>query len=220
MEVTGLIVGVASLAGLFEACVAAFERVDTYRQFAHASAQLQTQFETQKFLMKDWGARYNLVSPTESSQEAFGPGLLPRRASGFKDAGNPRSVQLPPRLRPSSELPSRLEASLDGERKQRVEETLACIRDLLQDINHYLEKHGLVEQPASGPSQSADAEAKKPSKRSRLEWATGGKSRLVEQVDRFQNMVESLYKLAPPVDSMAETNACPSGKCTSRIVAG
>jgi Prion-inhibition and propagation len=55
MEVAGLAIGVAGIAGLSSACVDALERIDSYRKFGIEANIVLTRFEIDKLLLKRWG---------------------------------------------------------------------------------------------------------------------------------------------------------------------
>lgn len=96
--------------------------------------------------------------------------------------------------------------TLERKRKQRIAETLKRIYESLEAINKHFGHHANTESPAFAlPLQDTmdghtGAVAKqKPSRLHKLKWATGDKQRLIEQVEWFENMVQVLDDLAPPV---------------------
>lgn len=54
MEIAGLTVSVAGLAGLLGVCIDAVDRVDTYRKFGFESRYITTRFADDKFLLHRW----------------------------------------------------------------------------------------------------------------------------------------------------------------------
>ncbi|VUC30448.1 unnamed protein product [Clonostachys rosea] len=56
MELAGLVVGVAGLAGIFSSCVGAIERVQSYHAYAADSGALATRFKVAKVRFEGWGA--------------------------------------------------------------------------------------------------------------------------------------------------------------------
>ncbi|KAI9897952.1 hypothetical protein N3K66_006312 [Trichothecium roseum] len=62
MEVVGLAVGVAGLAGLFSTCLDAIEKIDDYKDFDHESQFLATQFEADKLRLRQWGQTVGIVN--------------------------------------------------------------------------------------------------------------------------------------------------------------
>lgn len=55
MEVTGLVVGLAGLAGLFSTCLDVVEKVDYYRDFGVDSRALIAQFDADRIRFRRWG---------------------------------------------------------------------------------------------------------------------------------------------------------------------
>jgi hypothetical protein len=55
MEIAGLAVGVAGLAGLFSTCLDAVEKIDYYRDFGRDSHHLAAQFDSHKLRFRQWG---------------------------------------------------------------------------------------------------------------------------------------------------------------------
>lgn len=185
MEPIGLAVGVVGLAGLFEACIAAFDRVDVYRQYGSTERQLQNRFENQKFLLEDWGARAGIAVHSKQS---------------------PKSPQI--------------DTTLEGRRNHRIKETLTCIYESLEAINRHFRHHGHAVTPALFLPMGGNTGAAKPSPLSKLKWATGGKQRLVEQVDWFENMVKTLGDLidgSMPSATMEQGRAPPSGTISDTV---
>lgn len=62
MEVPGLFMRIAGLAGLFESCAVAFDHVDAYRQYGSSSRQLHTRSVNQKCFLESWGTRAGRVN--------------------------------------------------------------------------------------------------------------------------------------------------------------
>lgn len=62
MEATGLIIGIAGLAGLFSACKEAVDQVDSYRHFGSESRQIMAQFEASKFLFQRWADHVGITN--------------------------------------------------------------------------------------------------------------------------------------------------------------
>ncbi|KAB5581180.1 hypothetical protein GE09DRAFT_1085410 [Coniochaeta sp. 2T2.1] len=55
MEATGLIVGVVGLAGLFNSCLEAVDKVQSYGTFGSESQPLDAQFKAIKARFERWG---------------------------------------------------------------------------------------------------------------------------------------------------------------------
>jgi hypothetical protein len=55
MEVAGLAIGIAGLAGLFTTCVDALDKLQTYKAFSGDAHRLDTQFEAERLRFRQWG---------------------------------------------------------------------------------------------------------------------------------------------------------------------
>jgi hypothetical protein len=55
MEVAGLAIGIAGLAGLFTSCVDALDKLQTYKAFSGDAHRLDTQFEAERLRFRQWG---------------------------------------------------------------------------------------------------------------------------------------------------------------------
>lgn len=62
MEVAGLAIGIAGLAGLFSACKEAVEQVDSYRHFGSESQQIVSRFKANKFLFQRWADHVGIAN--------------------------------------------------------------------------------------------------------------------------------------------------------------
>jgi len=172
MEVTGLVVGVAGLAGLLEACIAVFDRVDQYRQYGSTSRHLQTRFENQKFLLEQWRVRAGITvheSPLET-----------------------RMTELTLEDRRKEHVVDTLEC---------IRESLQAITEYFQRNPNAssaalkLPLRGKTKRHGGGAGKA------KPSPWMRVKWAVGDKDRLTEQVEWFETMVQALHDLVPPLSS-------------------
>lgn len=72
MEVAGLVIGVAGLAGLFDVCADALERVDTYRDFGITSRELTLRFDSEKLRLEKWAAAVGIDRDTVKEQHHHG----------------------------------------------------------------------------------------------------------------------------------------------------
>ncbi|KAL2811884.1 prion-inhibition and propagation, helo domain-containing protein [Aspergillus granulosus] len=79
MEPAGLAVGILGLASLFNTCLDALEKFDTWRDFAAESRSIATQFKVQRLRLENWG---NAVG--------FEQGVLLNKHSKFLD--DPRTL--------------------------------------------------------------------------------------------------------------------------------
>ncbi|KAF7536066.1 hypothetical protein G7054_g4852 [Neopestalotiopsis clavispora] len=55
MEIAGLGIGIAGLAGMFTTCLDVMERIDSYKDFGVDSRAIMSQLDAQKLLFKKWG---------------------------------------------------------------------------------------------------------------------------------------------------------------------
>jgi hypothetical protein len=76
MEVAGLAVGVAGLAGLFGCCSTAFQLVQRGRSFGKDYKILETKFGNQELRLRAWGKACGLVDGTRYDQRLDGPELF------------------------------------------------------------------------------------------------------------------------------------------------
>lgn len=56
MDPASFAIGIVGLAGLLEACISGFNRVETARHYGKTSGRLQMRFENQKFHFEKWAA--------------------------------------------------------------------------------------------------------------------------------------------------------------------
>ncbi|SCO54286.1 uncharacterized protein FFNC_15439 [Fusarium fujikuroi] len=75
MEVAGLVIGVAGLAGLFTSCLEAVDIIQSYQTFRTDSHTLNTRFRVAKTLFEQWGLRVGIEHGR----------LLPHHHSGLDD---------------------------------------------------------------------------------------------------------------------------------------
>jgi len=76
MEVAGLAVGVAGLAGLYGCCSSAFQLVQRGRSFGKDYKILETKFGNQELRLRAWGKACGLVEGTRYDQRLDEPGLF------------------------------------------------------------------------------------------------------------------------------------------------
>ncbi|KAI9792435.1 MAG: hypothetical protein M1816_002319 [Peltula sp. TS41687] len=60
MEIAGLAVGIAGLAGLFSACMESIERIESYRNFGHDSRHINDRFDADKLLFQRWATEVGI----------------------------------------------------------------------------------------------------------------------------------------------------------------
>ncbi|KAL1592643.1 hypothetical protein SLS60_011059 [Paraconiothyrium brasiliense] len=78
MEVAGLAVGVAGLAGLFSCCTSAFRLVQQGRSFDKDYKIIETKFGNQELRLRAWGKACGLVANTKYDQRLDDPDLIQR----------------------------------------------------------------------------------------------------------------------------------------------
>ncbi|KAF2816724.1 uncharacterized protein BDZ99DRAFT_513006 [Mytilinidion resinicola] len=177
MEIAGLALGVASLAGLFSACTNGFALIRRGQALGKDFRILETKFSNQKLRLRAWG-----------------------RACGFADdeaeKGEGDSVEA------EKTYDERLNAP---ELKANLEETLECITMLLCDGVELRERYGLTPcsvdgaSPASSRSDVAEKE-KGNSLRDSATWAIGDRSKFAEMVSHLKDFIDDLENLTKYTD--------------------
>ena len=172
MEVAGVVLG---LAGLYSPCTELINRIDTYKNFGSDSRHLSAQSLADKVYFYQWAESAGL------SQK------------GLADVHDGR---------------------LDNvATAQAVVQVLRSIFGLLQTVDEALSKldTGYEHRGASSAdslssnlrdSQAASAGNSFARKRRKLTWSLGGKSRLNTQTEVFKSLVEKLYNLVPPKETL------------------
>ncbi|MCJ1462826.1 hypothetical protein MMC07_001429 [Pseudocyphellaria aurata] len=169
MEVAGLIVGIAGLAGLFSACKEAVDQVDSYRHFEFESRQIQARFDISKFKFERW----------------------------VKHVGST-----------NGELKEVHHTSLDNVAvAQAMRTILSSIQEILENADRTSSTLQLELQDSSSldPSHPPGFLRKRPtnqgpnfapvSKKSKISWALGKKTKISGQVETFETWVEKLYSI-------------------------
>lgn len=172
MEPVGLAVGVIGLAGLFNTCIDAAARIDTYKEFKSESRSLTAQFQASKLRFEQWGkaigfgtnhhhAALNDPQTLSAVQELLEIIREICRDEGSSQFSHPSHLQQPPQ---STKPLTRL-GPLTGSLTRS--QTLPA-------------RSGLVD-----------------SKRNKLVWALKGKVKRAAQVEQFGVLVQHLYNLVP-----------------------
>ncbi|KAF5528825.1 ankyrin repeat domain-containing protein [Fusarium mexicanum] len=85
MDVTGLVIGVAGLAGLFTSCLEAVNIVQTYQTFRTDSRTLNTRFKVAKTLFEQWGSTRGNRARQIATSSPFRPRRREYVQKGIKD---------------------------------------------------------------------------------------------------------------------------------------
>lgn len=146
MEVAGLVVGVAGLAGLYSACLDAVERVKSYRSFGADSSAIDVQLTAVKVRLENWGKAVGFVdgnlnpdhhaalddeNTCQSTKEVF---QLIQSTCGAEK--NPEPASFRAWQRPATQAVSRGEKfawALGGRLKRK--EKLALLTELVQRLH-------------------------------------------------------------------------------------
>lgn len=75
METTGLVIGIAGLAGLFSACLDLIEVAQSYESFDDDSKDLDAQFDGYKVHFQRWGRSVGLLETGERQERSHHQGL-------------------------------------------------------------------------------------------------------------------------------------------------
>ncbi|KAL9101857.1 MAG: hypothetical protein Q9163_002924 [Psora crenata] len=176
MEIAGLAVGVAGLAGLFSACTEAIDRVESYRKFAFESRYLSAQFHADRLFLEKWAdgvglSKDRLLEPHDQRLDdptnAAAVGRILTSIQDILAATNATSSRLD------------LDAGPSGSSHQ------------LRGPNLTLLNRQINLKPSSVRSKD------------KLSWALGGKGTFANQVEVFKVLVEKLYNLVPLQESPA-----------------
>ncbi|CAG9986134.1 unnamed protein product [Clonostachys byssicola] len=145
MEVAGLVVGVAGLAGLFSTCLDALDKTQQYRNSAEDMHHLETQFQAENLRFQQWGRDIGLQR---------GETLKEGHHKALEDVDTRKTIQeilqiIYTLCQPGDEGSTRLNRSpgqhvLSSSRKQRVawalwgkgkrEEEVKLFKDLVQNL--------------------------------------------------------------------------------------
>lgn len=170
-EAAGLVIGVVGLATLFDTCIAAFDKVDTYHQYGSTNRQLQVRFENQKFLLEDFKSR---AATMDDKTLPHGPGM-----DMYESAREQRIKDTLICINESLE-------AINRHLEHRTRSASPALAIPMGD-------------PALGHVRNTAKT--KPSLRHKIKFAVGGKDRLAEQVDWFEKMVQGLSDLSTPTNA-------------------
>ncbi|KAJ3569138.1 hypothetical protein NPX13_g6185 [Xylaria arbuscula] len=170
MEPAGLAVGIAGLIGVFSTCLDIIERWDSYKDFGAEFGSLITRFKADKIRFRQWGQRVGIDKS--------------KHGDGYHKALDD------PSIRP-------------------------VVDEILQSIKHFDDDTGNFTSALRPISGSVDTLAHSKtvlprgrpqfekyqgatSRKSRLGWALRGKTRFLALVESFDALVQKLYDLVPP----------------------
>lgn len=171
MEVAGLAVGIAGLAGLFNACTEAIEKVDSYRKFGFESGYITTHFDADKLRLQRWADDVGII---DGKLNDVHNALLDNSTVALA-VGKILSI--------IREIFSMAESTLSRLHPQAIDDDPHSIT-----IPGLPEEKYLVSKRVPAPT----------SKGNKIAWAIRGKRKLVTQVEMFGALVEKLHNLVPP----------------------
>lgn len=168
MEAVGLAIGIAGLAGLFSACKEAVEQVDSYRRFGFESRQIMARFDVDKFLFQRWADHVGIAD---------------------------------------NKLKEVHHTSLDNVAVAlTISETLSTIQEILKNTEGTSSTLQLERNPLE-PTHLPGSLQKRPtnqgrslasvSKKNKISWALGKKTKFSTQVEIFGIFVGKLYSVVP-----------------------
>ena len=170
MEITGLAVGVAGLAGLFSACIVVLERVDSYENLGFESRNVTARFEADKVLFNRWAKDVGISDNKLMSSHHVG---LDDVATAKVVVGILSSIR-------------EVFSHTDG-------------TTWLGIGNQYNDGQIIPEKLTIEATASEDTRSKSPARRfDRVKWSQVGKTRFIAQVEAFGGLIEKLYALVPP----------------------
>ena len=181
MEIAGLTVGVAGLAGLLSACIDAVDRVDTYRKFGFESRYITTQFTDDKLRLHKWVEHVGITN-----------GRL--QAVHHRDLDRDEVVTAIARtltciheiLSETNSFSSKLQGlSIDSK------------SNFLTNPGNYTNDHSVEEKKSRSLA----------SKASKLRWTLGGKARFTTRIKVFGVLVGKLYDIIPLEENSKTLNS-------------
>ena len=181
MEIAGLTVGVAGLAGLLNACIDAVDRVDTYRNFGIESRYITTRFADDKLLLHKW-------------IEAVG-------------ITNGRLQDVHHRDLDRDEVVTAIARTLSS--IHEIFSAANSFSSTLQGPS-FDSKSSLLDHPDNYTNDNSTEEKKSRSlvsKASKLKWSLGGKARFATQIEIFGVLVGKLYDIIPIEESSKALNS-------------
>lgn len=171
MEIVGLAVGVAGLAGLFGACIGAMEHLQSYKTAGHQSSYIIAAFDANKLLFRKW---------------ANGVGIAENK---LEDVHHPDLDDAAVALVVGKILSSicNICKMTDSISSKLLLKSLDSEMFSLKKTSGFPQGH-LINMKNT---QSLD------SRRARVSWALGGKTNLTAQVESFGLLVGKLYEIIP-----------------------
>lgn len=171
MEIAGLAIGVAGLAGLFGACMGAMGHIHSYKISGHESSYIIAVFEADKLLFQKWADGVGIAG--NRLKDVHHPDLDNAAAASVvrKILSSIRDIF----IMTDSISSKLLMKSIDNE-----------ILSLKK--THSFSKGNLINMENSQPLAS---------KRARISWALVGKTNLTEQVEAFGSLIQKLYEIVP-----------------------
>lgn len=171
MEIAGLAVGVAGLAGLFGACMGAMEHLQSYKTAGQQSSHIIAAFDANKLLFRKWAKSVGMAE--NRLEDVHHPDLDDAAVASVVGKILSSICNI---FKMTDSISSKwLLKSLDSEMFS-LKITSGIPQGNLIDMKN---------------TQSLD------SRRARLSWALGGKENLSAQVEGFGLLVEKLYEIIP-----------------------
>ena len=175
MEVAGLVIDVAGIAGLFSACIDAVERVDSYNNFEIESRYITAHFETDKLLLKRWADGVGITDGKLKEQHHV-------------DLDNDATA----------EVVAKLLSNISEVFNPKENKAWLRIGNQYDNGRVIPDKLRLMNAKASEDTRSQSLAHKA----DRVKWTLMGKTRFVAQVDAFETLVQKLYALISPLNRM------------------
>lgn len=171
MEIAGLAIGVAGLAGLLSACIDAVDRVDTYRKFGLESRYITARFADDKLLLHKWAEAVGITNG--KLQEVHHRDL-------DRDEVVTAIARTLSSIREIFSATNSFSSNLQGLPLENKALSLA-------DPDKYANGHSSEEKKSRSLGSTA----------SKLKWSLGGKARFTTQVEMLGALVAELYKIIP-----------------------
>ena len=178
MEPAGIALGAISLVGLYNACLDAVDRINSYRQVAEEKRDLFARIVANKDVFQKWAKRVGISAE----------GLLDPHDARLDDPSTARAI---------AQVLDCIRGLFDD---------LCDPSEVVKfdDNEHHLKTFESLRAYKPNPLGTPRSPTRK---RDKLAWAFGGKSKLESQVRKFSETIDVLERLVPPHDKSSPHQA-------------
>lgn len=203
LEAAGLVIGVAGLAGLFNSCLEAADRVQSYLEFDSDANILDRRFGATKARFELWGQRAGIgsggaVTETGSKESSDGGVHTHRHHPALNNPGIAAEVEA---------LLHTIEAICDGSTDSSAKRGGGTSGSAAESLKR--RATGTVGSSDSTAAPSRQGATGSESRRHKLTWALWGKKQRTGRVENLEKLVDLLHNLVPPND-VQSTHGNPS----------